>query len=44
MHTRLLIDSILRQTTVLIGQLSTAAGIHVHAPLARVADQVVCTD
>jgi hypothetical protein len=38
MHTRLLIDSIMQQTTVLIGQLSTAAGIR--APLARVADQV----
>ncbi len=38
MDTRHLIDSIVRQTTVLIAQLSTAAGIR--APLARVADQV----
>lgn len=34
----MLIDSIMQQTTVLIGQLSTAAGIR--APLARIADQV----
>jgi len=38
MNIRLLIDSIMQQTTVLIGQLSTAAGVR--APLARVADQV----
>jgi hypothetical protein len=38
MHTRHLIDGIVQQTTVLIAQLSTAAGIR--APLARVADQV----
>jgi len=38
MHTKMLIDSIMQQTTVLIGQLSTAAGIR--APLARLADQV----
>ena len=33
-----LIDSIVRQTTVLIAQISTSAGIR--APLAHVADQV----
>lgn len=38
MHIRMLIDSIMQQTTVLIGQLSTAAGVR--APLARIADQV----
>ncbi len=38
MHARLLIDAIVRQTTVLIAELSTAAGIR--APLAHVADQV----
>ena len=38
MHTRLLIDAIVRQTTVLIAHLSTAAGIR--APLAHVADEV----
>ena len=38
MDTRTLIDSIVRQTTVLIAQLSTAAGVR--APLAHVADQV----
>jgi hypothetical protein len=38
MDTKLLIDSIVRQTTVLVAQLSTAAGIR--APLAHVADQV----
>ncbi|HWZ87572.1 MAG TPA: hypothetical protein VNW92_01945 [Polyangiaceae bacterium] len=38
MDTKLLIDSIVRQTTVLIAQLSTAAGIR--APLSHVADQV----
>lgn len=38
MNIRLLIDGIMQQTTVLIAQLSTAAGVR--APLARVADQV----
>jgi hypothetical protein len=38
LNIRLLIDSIMQQTTVLIGQLSTAAGVR--APLAKVADQV----
>lgn len=38
MNIKLLIDSIMRQTTVLIAQLSTAAGVR--APLAHVADQV----
>ena len=38
MNTKLLIDAIVRQTTVLIAQLSTASGIR--APLAHVADQV----
>ena len=38
MDTRVLIDAIVKQTTVLIGSLSTAAGIR--APLAHVADQV----
>lgn len=38
MHSRILIDAIVRQTTVLIAQLSTTAGIR--APLARLADQV----
>lgn len=38
MNTKLLIDAIVRQTTVLIAQLSTAAGIR--APLANIADQV----
>ncbi len=38
MNTRLLIDAIVRQTTVLIAQLSTTAGIR--APLAHIADQV----
>ena len=38
MNTRLLIDAIVHQTTVLIAQLSTAAGIR--APLAHIADQV----
>jgi hypothetical protein len=36
--TKLLIDAIVHQTTVLIAQLSTAAGIR--APLAHIADQV----
>ena len=35
---KLLIDGIVRQTTVLIAQLSTSSGIR--APLAHVADQV----
>lgn len=38
MNARLLIDHIVRQTTVLIAQLSTSSGVR--APLARVADQV----
>jgi predicted acetyltransferase len=38
MDSNLLIDAIVRQTTVLIAQLSTAAGIR--APLAHIADQV----
>src|SRR5262245_46477549 len=38
MDTRMLIDAIVQQTTALIAQLSTAAGIR--APLAHVADQV----
>ena len=38
MNIRLLIDGVMQQTTVLIGQLSTAAGVR--APLAHVADQV----
>ena len=38
MDTKLLIDAIVQQTTVLIAQLSTAAGIR--APLSRLADQV----
>ncbi len=38
MDTRHLIDGIVRQTTVLIAQLSTVAGIR--APLARIADHV----
>jgi hypothetical protein len=37
-NVRLLIDGIVRQTTVLIAQLSTASGVR--APLAHVADQV----
>jgi len=37
-ETKLLVDAIVRQTTVLIAQLSTAAGIR--APLAHVADEV----
>jgi hypothetical protein len=37
-NVKLLIDAIMRQTTVLIAQLSTAAGVR--APLADVADQV----
>lgn len=38
MNVRLLIDGIVRQTTILIAQLSTTAGVR--APLARMADQV----
>jgi hypothetical protein len=38
MDARLLTDSIVRQTTVLIAQISTAAGIR--APLSQIADQV----
>lgn len=38
MESKLLIDAIIQQTTVLIAQLSTAAGIR--APLAHIADQV----
>lgn len=38
MNPTLLIDQIVRQTTVLIGQLATSAGLR--APLMRVADQV----
>src|SRR5690349_675651 len=38
MNVKLLIDGIVRQTTVLIAQLSTASGVR--APLAHVADQV----
>jgi hypothetical protein len=38
MNTKLLVDAIVRQTTVLIAQLCTAAGVR--APLAQIADQV----
>jgi hypothetical protein len=38
MHYKLLIEGIVRQTTVLLAQISTSSGIR--APLARVADQV----
>lgn len=38
MNTKLLIDAIVRQTTVLIAQIATAAGIR--APLAHIADRV----
>src|SRR5690349_4695749 len=38
MNPQLLIDAIVRQTTVLIAQLSTTAGVR--APLAKMADQV----
>ncbi len=41
MHLKLLIDGIVRQTTVLIAQLSTASGVR--APLSHVADQVFLT-
>ena len=38
MHTSLLVDAIMRQTTVLIAQLSATAGVR--APLAHLADEV----
>lgn len=38
MNTKVLVDAVVRQTTVLIANLSTAAGVR--APLAHVADQV----
>jgi hypothetical protein len=38
MHVKLLIDDVMRQTTILIAQLSTAAGVR--APLSSLADQV----
>jgi hypothetical protein len=38
MNVKLLVDAIMRQTTVLIAQISTAAGVR--APLAHLADQV----
>lgn len=38
MHIQFLVDDIVRQTTVLIAQVATAAGLR--APLAKVADQV----
>lgn len=38
MNVKVLIDNIMRQTTVLIAQLSTSAGVR--APLAHIADQV----
>lgn len=41
MNGKLLIDAIMRQTTVLVAQLSTAAGIR--APLAHLADEVFVT-
>jgi hypothetical protein len=41
METKILIDSIMRQTTVLIAQLSATAGIR--APLAHLADEVFLT-
>jgi hypothetical protein len=41
MNGKLLIDAIMRQTTVLVAQLSTAAGIR--APLAHIADEVFMT-
>ena len=37
MHVRLVIDAIVRQTTVLIAQLATSAGMR--APLAQIANQ-----
>src|SRR6187399_3307697 len=41
MNVKLLVDAIVRQTTVLIAQLSTTAGVR--APLAHLADQVFLT-
>ena len=38
MNSKILIDVLVRQTTILLAQLSTAAGIR--APLAHIADQV----
>jgi hypothetical protein len=38
MHLRLLIDGIVRQTTVLLAQISTSAGVR--SPLSHIADQV----
>jgi hypothetical protein len=38
MHSKLLVDAIVRQTTIVIAQLCTAAGVR--GPLAQVADQV----
>ena len=38
MNVRLLVDGIVRQTTILIAQLSTASGVR--SPLAHVADQI----
>ena len=38
MNSKLLVDAIVRQTTVLIAQVCTAAGVR--APLAHIADQV----
>lgn len=38
MHLRLLIDGIVRQTTVLLAQISTSSGVR--SPLAHIADQV----
>ncbi len=38
MNLRLLIDGIVRQTTVLVAQLSTTSGVR--SPLAQIADQV----
>ena len=38
METRIVIDAIVQQTTLLIAQLATSAGIR--APLAHLADQV----
>lgn len=38
MNSKLLIDLVIHQTTILIAQLSTAAGLR--APLAHIADQV----
>src|SRR5215208_5186345 len=41
MNSRLLIDAIVQQTTILLARVSTAAGIR--APLAHVADEVFVT-